>query len=254
LKIPAATQQVISEYTDGTDYFLRTNGDDIDSDVEFDNIQGSYYFAAQDIDGDGASIPASITIEDVDISSQGNLEFSIYIAEDDDGSQQDWDDLDYLHIDYDIDNSGIFTDLIHVEGSNSLDTEPKIDTNFDGTGNGTAITNTFTKFTATIPGTGSTIDIKITFNLGDDQEDIAIDNIQLRPAIEKYETVSNSPTFFKENPLSYSKYDDEDLGDTYYRRDILNIFNVDFNNNMTYNYIDCDSDNKGVTDNDKKKN
>jgi len=65
--------------------------------------------------------------------------------------------------------------------------------------------------------------------------------------------MSNKELYNYDYELTYSQYDDEDLGDTYYRRDILNIFNVDFNNNMTYNYIDCDSDNKGVTDNDKKK-
>ena len=212
----------ITEFTDAaSDYFLRTNGNDINSNVEFNNIQGSYYFAAQDIDGDGASIPASITIEDVDISSQGNLEFSIYIAEDDDGSQQDWDDLDYLHIDYDIDNSGIFTDLIHVEGSNSLDTEPKIDTNFDGTGNGTAITNTFTKFTATIPGTGSTIDIKITFNLGDDQEDIAIDNIQLSgiEIVENPSSITATTNSESQIDLSWSKNGNGD--------DIMIVYDTD---------------------------
>ncbi len=203
----------IAEFTDGTsDYFLRTNGDDINSNVEFNNIQGSYYFTAQDIDGDGASIPASITIDGIDISSQGNLEFSIYIAEDDDGSQQDWDDPDYLHIDYDIDNSGIFTNLIHVEGSGGRNTEPKIDTNFDGTGNGTAITNTFTKFTASIPGTGSSLDIKITFNLGGAQEDIAIDNVQLSGVeiVENPSSLSATTNSESQIDLSWDKNANDD--------------------------------------------
>ena len=197
----------ITEYTDGGDYFLRTNGSDINSNVEFGNTQGSYYFAAQNIDG---TLPVTLTINDVDISDQKNLNFSIYLAEDDDGSNQDWDDDDYLHIDYDIDNSGTFTNLIHVEGSGGLNTEPKLDTNFDGTGNGTAITATFTKFSEDISGTGSSIDIKLTFYLNLDQEDIAIDNIRLTGSeiIADPSSFSTSPASTSQINLSWTKNDD----------------------------------------------
>ncbi len=170
----------VTEFTDGGgDYFTRTNGSDI-SGESFNDIQGSYYFGAQDIDGEGATLPVTLTIDDIDITSRTGLEFAIMIAEDDDGSNQDWDDVDYMHIEYNIDDNG-FNNLIWVESelSSGSNGEPKIDTDFDGVGDGTAITDTFSEFTSTIGETGSSMDIRITFNLNSGDEDIAIDDIKL---------------------------------------------------------------------------
>ncbi len=168
----------IVEFTDnGTDYFKRTDGTDISSE-SFTSTQGSYYFAAQDIDGEGATLPVTLTIDDIDISGYTDLSFSVYIAEDDaSDSNEDWDAADYMHIEYDIGNTGSFSNLIWVESTGSTNTAPTIDTDFDNTGDGTTITSTFTQFTKSITGTGSLIDIKITFNLNSGDEDIAIDNL-----------------------------------------------------------------------------
>jgi hypothetical protein len=169
----------VAEFTDGSyNFFTRTNGSNIGSNYFVSNIQGSYYFAGEDID-EGASLPVSLTIDDVNISGYSSLQLKVYLAEDDDGSNQDWDGTDYVHFDYDIDNTGSFSNLLWVEGANSSNTEPKIDTDFNGQGDGTAITSTFAQFTANITGTGSLLDIKITFNLDSGDEDIAIDNIEI---------------------------------------------------------------------------
>ncbi len=172
----------ITEFSDGyTDYFLRTNGSDIGTAVEFLNVLGSYYFAAQDIDAEGETLPVELNIENIDISGLGELYFSIYLAEDEatDG-KEDWDDLDYVHILYDIDNSGTFKDLLYIENDGSqYNSAPLIDTDFDGTGDGTEITSTFTPFMLQIGELGDEIDIKIIFNLGAGDEDIAMDNIQI---------------------------------------------------------------------------
>ena len=170
----------IAEFSDGSyDFFIRTDGSNIGTDYSVSNIQGSYYFAAEDIDGEGATLPVTLTINDVDISGYTDLKLKVYLAEDDDGSNQDWDEADYVHFDYDIGNSGSFSNLLWIESSGSSNAEPKIDTNFDGTGDGSSITSTFTQFEASIPGTGSLIDIKVTFYLNSGDEDIAIDNIEL---------------------------------------------------------------------------
>jgi len=170
----------IVEFTDnGTDYFIRTDGSNI-SGESFNNILGLYYFAAQDIDGDGAILPVTLTIDDVDISGYTNLLLKVYLAEDDDGTNQDWDAVDYVHIGYDIDNIGSFTPLLWIENSGStFNTAPFLDTDFDGVGDGAEITDTFTQFTVSIPSTGSFLDIQIEFDLSDGDEDIAIDNIEL---------------------------------------------------------------------------
>ena len=185
----------ITEFTDDAhDYFCKVNWNDdnpkaydvdgnllgdLDSPRGLNSVQGSYFFAGMDIDGEGASLPVTLTIDDIDISGYTDLQLKVYLAEDDDGSNQDWDAVDYVHFDYDIDNSGSFSNLLHIESSGGQNTEPSIDTNFDGSGDGTAITNTFTLFSADISGTGSLLDIKVTFNLNTGDEDIAIDDISV---------------------------------------------------------------------------
>lgn len=168
----------VAEFTDnGGDYFTRTDGSNISSSVQFSGVRGSYYFAAQDIDGEGATLPVSLTFSGIDISGKTGIEFSIYLAEDD-GSGEHWDDSDYVHIQYKIDG-GDFTPLIHIENFNNVEfnSYPAIDTNFDGTGNGSEITDTFTQYTASISGTGSTLEIVIELYLDSGNEDIAFDDL-----------------------------------------------------------------------------
>jgi len=170
----------MDEQTDnGEDYFIRTDGSNISA--TYNNPVGSYFFAAQDLDEDGMSSPATLTIEDINIDGYSQLQLRVYLAEDDDGNNQDWDDDDYLHIDYDIDNSGSFTNGIWVENDGSdYNSAPYIDTDYDGVGDGDEITDTFTQFTVDIPATGSLMDIKVTFGgLTANDEDIAIDHIEI---------------------------------------------------------------------------
>jgi len=188
---------------DGDTYFERTDGSDVTD--SFTNPQGSYFFAAQDIDGNSNTPPLYLTIEDVDISGYTDLEFSIYLAEGDDGSNQDWDSGDYLHITYDIDNSGTFSNLMWIENDGTTyNTAPQIDTDFDGNGDGAEITSIFSEHTASITGTGSTVDIKIEFSgLTSSDEDIALDNIRISGT--SGATAVDAPTSFTASATSASQ-------------------------------------------------
>ncbi|MCL5127377.1 T9SS type A sorting domain-containing protein [Algibacter sp. L4_22] len=169
------------EFTDGSgDYFTRTNGSNISNGEVFFNQQGSYYFGAQDINGDGVALPVSLLINDIDITGYTNLEFRVHLAEDEaaDG-KEDYDDADYVHFGYDIDNTASFSPMLWIEGTGGFNTAPFIDTNFDGIGDGLEITDTFTQFTENISGTGTLLDIEIVFRLEAGDEDIAIDNIEI---------------------------------------------------------------------------
>jgi len=180
-EVPTGYSTSILEFTDDDkDYFLRTDGSNIVSEV-FTNVQGSFYFAAQDIDGEGATLPVSLILNDIDISGYDNIEFRIHLAEDDDGStNQDWDNSDYLRITYDLDNTGSFTNLLWVQNDGSIfNSAPFIDTNFDGIGDGAEITDEFTQYIRALTGTGNSLDIDIEFNLDAGDEDIAIDNIEI---------------------------------------------------------------------------
>ena len=172
------------EFSDGSeDYFTRTDGSNIASAMSFSNIQGNWFFAAHDIDGEGAASNQTLTIEDIDISGYSSLELRVYIAEDDDGVSQDWDDADFVHFRVDFDNAGSPSDILNIEGDGSsgtaLNHEPAVDTDFDGVGDGTVITDAFALLTASITGTGNLLDVIVAFDLNSGDEDVAIDNIEI---------------------------------------------------------------------------
>ncbi|APY10624.1 hypothetical protein BWZ22_04940 [Seonamhaeicola sp. S2-3] len=165
----------ISETCNDTssDFFTVTDGSDIASNYEVNGYDGTYFFAAQDIDGDCSSATQTITFDDINISGYTDLTFAILLAEDDsnDGNQ-DWDDSDYFSVSYDIDNSGTFTTLLTADNnSQGTNAEPQV--------NGTTLTSQFAEFAAAISGSGSVIDIVLTFSFNSGDEDIAVDNIRL---------------------------------------------------------------------------
>lgn len=171
------------EFTDGSaDYFIRTDGTDHGSWVVYNGAIGTYYFAGMDLDGEGATLPLYLDIDDINIAGQTVLDFRVYLAEDDDGANQDWDLADYVHFGYDVDNTGTFTPLLWIEsetGGTGSNLTPRIDTDFDGDGDGTEITENFVQFSVPISLSGSLMDIQIEFNLNSGDEDIAIDHMEL---------------------------------------------------------------------------
>ena len=170
----------VTEFSDGTgDFFTRTDGSNIGGFVNYNNVQGSSYFAAMDINGEGASSQQTISFLGVNIAGQTDLSFSAYFAEDDDGTNNDWDLPDFAHIDYQIDGNG-YQNLIWFENDGTtFNSAPFQDTNFDGIGDGTELTDTFSLFTASIAGSGSVLDIRITLDLDSGDEDFAIDNLSI---------------------------------------------------------------------------
>ncbi len=172
----------IPEFTDdGNDYFTRTDGSNIATNVEITGIDGTFFFAGQDIDGEGATLPVSLSTVSTDVSSLNSVDFVIALAEDADGTSLDWDASDYVHIFYSLDG-GAEQNLLWIEadiasGFNGAAAE---DTDFDGVGDGTVLTDVLTDFNKTIDvSTASSIEIRIEFDLGSGDEDIALDNIRL---------------------------------------------------------------------------
>jgi hypothetical protein len=172
----------IAEFSDGgNDYFTRTDGTNIATNVEITGIDGSFFFGAQDIDGEGAALPVFLSTASVDVSSLNSVDFVIDLAEDADGTSLDWDAADYVHIFYSLDG-GANQNLLWIEadidsGSNSNAAE---DTDFDGIGDGAVLTDVLTSFNKSIDvSSASSIEIIIEFNLNSGDEDIALDNIRL---------------------------------------------------------------------------
>lgn len=172
------------EYTPGSlfvpqarDTFSRTDGSDLGSQYNLGGVTGSY-FVAEDVDGLGGSSPATLSFS-ADITNYTDLGFSMSAAEDDQYflyvfQYEAWDEDSYVHVDYQIDGGG-YQNLLWFESDGT--SAPMVDTNFDGIGDGTMVTSTFMDFAATIAGTGSSIDIRVTYNLNSPDIDFAIDNL-----------------------------------------------------------------------------
>ncbi|MEO0874070.1 MAG: T9SS type A sorting domain-containing protein, partial [Bacteroidota bacterium] len=122
----------------------------------------------------------TLTFSGINISGFTSLNFSGFFAEDDDGSNEDWDGNSQVKVEYAIDG-GLLTEIFRIESSSTgTNSEPRVDTDFDGLGDGTEITDAFQAFSAAIAGTGSTLDLVITIsNLNDGDEDIALDDIRV---------------------------------------------------------------------------
>ena len=184
----------IPEFSDGSyDFFTSSSNNTIGSNYGVTGQDGDHYFAAQDTNNTsagGSSDPLTLTFT-IDISGYSNLGLKILVAEDDNGDPK-WDSDDSVHIDYTIDG-GTSTSLIWIESEaeNGTNAETRIDTDFDGVGDGAAITEAFMELQQSITGTGSTLVLTITYsNLHYGSEDLAIDNIRI------FEGFSASPTLF----------------------------------------------------------
>ena len=168
------------EFTDNVgDFFTRTDGSNVASFYQLSGQDGSFYFAGMDLNGEGGGSSETLTITGINITNFENLSLSLLVAEDDDGTNQDWDADSQLLIEVAIDG-GAFQSLLDFQASGGTNTEPALDTDADGLGDGTPLSATFADFSSAIAGTGSSLDVRISFNnLESGDEDAAIDNIMI---------------------------------------------------------------------------
>ncbi|MDN3664770.1 hypothetical protein ACFFU1_00905 [Algibacter miyuki] len=177
------------DYSDASrpEYFFRSTNNIPDVTFSKTNDLGDYFFAVQNATNGNTSI-ATLYLEQINIEGYENLELRVYLAERVNTTPRGWDNNiggnnDYVHFDYDINSSGTFNPCLWIESSGVFPNEDnaiaRIDTDFDETGDGSTIGNTFNQFISPITGTGNTLDMVIDFKLNNDDEDIAIDNIEI---------------------------------------------------------------------------
>jgi len=123
------------------------------------------------------------------VSSYTELVFSGLFAEDDsDDGAEDWDASDYVWVEVNIDGGGYQKILAFENDGSTYNTVPQQDTDFDGNGDGAALTDTFAEFTANLSGTGATMDLRITTHLDSGDEDVAFDLLKIVEPPETPET------------------------------------------------------------------
>ncbi len=164
----------VTEFSDGSgDYFTQTDGSNINSRANYTNNDGSF-FAGMDIDGEGASLPVSLSTGTFDISGSTNIQFAIDLAESDafSDSNNDWDAGDYVSFEYQVDG-GAWENIFTAENDGST---------FNSAAfiNGVEITNSFSTFTADLSAiSGMNMAVRLIWNLNAGDEDLAIDNIRI---------------------------------------------------------------------------
>jgi hypothetical protein len=163
----------IAEFTDGgQDYFLRTDGSNINGNIGYVGRTG-FFFGGQDIDGEGATLPVSLTTAAFSIAGNTMLQFSVDLAEDRaNDNNQDWDALDSVRFEYAVDG-GAWQEIFTAENDGStFNSAAFID--------GVRITDTFRAFSADLTGViGDSMQVRLVWNLSDGDEDLAVDNIRV---------------------------------------------------------------------------
>lgn len=190
------TTSVADDLTDiaNRDYFGRIAPDTSTPpvDVSYSNPQGSGYYGVQDTDSANSGDIDDITLDwtGINVSNFENLQLSWFVAEDDatDGNE-DWDISTSFRILVQHDGGG-YVQIFGIESENVADFNnpvggdqtneaPRVDTDFNGVGDGAVITDTFTQYLQSLAN-ATTLDLRVEFedfDTGD--EDLAFDNFLL---------------------------------------------------------------------------
>lgn len=177
-----------------TRYFRRTDGSDIslNNSQPYTNVQGSKYWAGEDLDGNvgGQQPNQTITWTNINISGKSGLSFKGLIAAWNgnpvSNSNSIWEGTghpsgaDFIEVQYSIDG-GPFTKIIGIYCHTTGNTSGilKLDTNGDLVGDGTTLDRLFQEFTANITGTGNILSLRLNASCGSLVEEFAFDNFRL---------------------------------------------------------------------------
>lgn len=156
-------------------------GDPIPSGIKpYEGFFGNYLTGMR-LNGQGASLPITITWENLAIQNITQLVFRGDFAEyfDEPGHI---DAADFILVEYQIDSGG-FQPLLSFVGSDfssgNFNGIFREDTNFDGVGDGLALNYEAQRFTKYISQTGAILDLRISMSVNAHEEDFAFDNIIL---------------------------------------------------------------------------
>jgi len=170
----------------GNDHWNRTDGSDItNTSSAYSSFDGTYFWAAEDVDDDGGNgnPEQTISITGITITGYTNLTFKgLFGTGNNNGpGASQYDQADYIKITYSID-SGAETDLLwfsFVDAGDDYNEPLAYDANMDGDGEGTVLTASLAEFTASILTNGDSLDLTIKVSMNSGDEEIAFDNLQV---------------------------------------------------------------------------
>ncbi|MGE0932679.1 hypothetical protein, partial [Peijinzhouia sedimentorum] len=175
-------------------YFKRATNAELNlslvSDGDYSGFQGTYFWAGEDHDVlAGGNAEQEIEWTGINISGKTGIEFKgLFAAQ---STYTAWESTafgfthsDYVLVEYSLDG-GAYQKLIDFRGSSDGFGAKQLaeDTNNDGIGNGTVLTKSFGEFAKSIPGTGSTLSLRLrAYSNNTNNEEWAIDNFRLESA------------------------------------------------------------------------
>lgn len=183
-----------------TSYFKRSNNTAADISLQgafgtsYSGMSGSFIWAGEDHDTPFPAAPEQqITWTNINISGRSSLQFKgLFAANNTNGS---WDGPntgaappagsvgnDFIIVEYALD-AGAFTQLLAFWSDDTAPGPPgktlKEDTNGDFIGDGTQLNITLSEVTKSIPGTGTTMKLRVRIYANGGSEEYAIDNFRL---------------------------------------------------------------------------
>ncbi len=174
--------EVQSDYSFVTNGTTSIGGLAVGGQAAFTGFTG-FYYAAEDIDGlsssngfylNGADTD-TVEYTGIDISGFSNLSFSGLFA----AQTMSHEDENFLRIEVQIDGGGYVTILSFDSTVTSGGGNLAVDTNGDGIGDGINLGLAAALVTAGITGTGSTLDLRVTFNSNSGSEEIGFDDLKI---------------------------------------------------------------------------
>lgn len=172
-----------AEFTDGGgDYWMRTDGVGLPiSAGGYSAMDGTYFWAAEDVDGEGGTKEPELNVTGIDINGFSNLSFSGLFAAGNEGGPGagKYDSTDYMKVQYQIDGGGYVDGVcFNYENNGDSSNEPiGLDADCDGESDGVSgrLNSVFTEYGFTIAATGGSLDLKVIVSVDAGDEELAFD-------------------------------------------------------------------------------
>ena len=160
-------------------YFLLAQSADPSINKTYSGQSGNFLTGQDTNDSDiapGAAAPVQVTWTNIDISGEGGLQFSGDFGSVSDGTEIE--DSDFVRVEYRIGDGPWQPVIAFRNGSGDTGTFQE-DTDFDGVGEGAALSSTLSSFTKEISGIGSTLDLRFEAHVDANEEDVAVDAFEI---------------------------------------------------------------------------
>jgi hypothetical protein len=171
-------------------HYNRTNGSNISNTVApYSNKHGNFVWAGENLNitgGAGDGLPnKTITFTAINVAGQTNLQFRGLFGSGNPSAGWDYDDI--LYVEYRMD-AGLWTKILQfAANSTSSNAGLYYDADLNGIGEGVALQPALQQFTANIPATGASLQLRVYASCTAQSEEFAFDYLRL------YSTTTATP-------------------------------------------------------------